>query len=668
MMKRPPLIIVVLFLLCIGVVSAGSVAYVVKDSSTAQQKYISLLEDIGHDVDIITDADLRNADFSGYDLIVVNDDYFTNPSSIPVNEYPSLVLNTYHLETFGWAIYAGELASSGILTAHINYPPMFITKDIPTIFNVYAKSRLSYSYIPRISKAQGLKVQAGLISDNNDALIATVEPGAKLLHNKYSNAKGVFFGFDYPQYWTQNYEKLFRNSVEWLIYDTVPPTISGIALSNVKDISAEIAFEADKDATATLYYSKDCFLGLQSLESTMASAHSFALSSLQPLTGYCYKVKVCNIDSYCNMSPNHYFSTIELIPPIFTHSITGITNNSIEFTVEADEEVNVTILYGIESMDSSAEEPSFSSVSEIELIGLLEKTTYLYEIIACDKYSNCASSDIFNFTTTDMTAPGKVMNVTAEVINGLVVISWASEEDELKFNVYTADDLEGFDFTHPEFTTQNNSYVDVVPASRKFYCIRSEDKYRNEEKNTDIIARFDRALPKGYTLVSLPVVPFDNRLDAILEKNKGYSLVSEVQRFNPLTKKYEKASYDLDTKEWDVSSFDTLEFGRGYFFYTLEDTFVPVIGTVVHSYSVEAKEGMNLLGTGSIGQDISEIFMQSPDDMKLLEVAVRHTSGKYSIATFYPEHSPEYWHNDMTLAPGKGYWVHAQKDFTFTIP
>ncbi len=200
--------IILLLVICVlftNVAFAADVAYIVKNN--ANSNFVEAINEMGYSVDIIDDSKVASTNFSQYGMILVGKDKFSNPSQIPVNNYNSLIVNPYHYNTWGWSYQIGKKVASPILeivnTAHI------ITEGLPPIMQVYTQYKVSNG----VWYLKGQKYSG--ITEVSHNLIY---PGEYVVAIKDRTPRSLFFGITESRYWTSNSEKLFKNSVEWVLH------------------------------------------------------------------------------------------------------------------------------------------------------------------------------------------------------------------------------------------------------------------------------------------------------------------------------------------------------------------------------------------------------------------------------------------------------------------
>lgn len=100
--------------------------------------------------------------------------------------------------------------------------------------------------------------------------------------------------------------------------DVTPPAISNIATSSVSTTTATIAWDTDETATSQIIYGTTISYGATTtLDATLVSTHSVALTGLAPGTTYNYKVISVDATGNGATSTNQTFTTdsIDSVPP-----------------------------------------------------------------------------------------------------------------------------------------------------------------------------------------------------------------------------------------------------------------------------------------------------------------------------------------------------------------
>ncbi len=306
-----------------------------------------------------------------------------------------------------------------------------------------------------------------------------------------------------------------------------------------------------------------------------------------------------------------------------------------------------------------------------------------YYVFVNDSASHEVTSDVKNFTVqkSDTTPPGMPLNLRAVWQDNKIVLKWdePTGEKPAYYNVYISDDpfaeVGGFDFSKPNATTSSLNFTDPTAGSvrRRFYVVRAVDSFGNEEKNTFRFGKFDLELKAGMNLVSLPLIPFNNSVFAVMHETPDYMPVWEVMR-RKLDGSYDIVTFYPENPPyywWSSSDFYTLENGVGYWFKSSQDVNFTITGAVATDVQTKSlAPGMQLVGFTSLRTvKLWNAIQQEPENYSVEEVMRRKSDGKYVIATFYPENPPYYWWSDDSLdslEPGVGYWFKLNKNFVWS--
>ncbi|MBW2976521.1 hypothetical protein KY347_03690 [Candidatus Woesearchaeota archaeon] len=662
-------VLICAFLLSASIAYADSVAYILSNVDHPEQKLIDILEDMGLTVDKIDDEDISSVNLQQYDFMLINDGTFSNYNSIPVNNFPALILNTNYIDDWHWTSRVSQKSSSQPLRAYVNDPTKFITMGFPSEIQIYTSSSPSVSYLHRYYKAPQLETLISTGSSTTErlnAIIAAAKPGTLLRDSVTSNVKSVFFGITEDAYWTSNTEQLFRNSVSWLITDFIPPQISNLAVTDITNSSALISWDTDKDANSTVLYGGSTSLTESKSSPATQLHHEILLDSLSEKTTYYYKAKSCNENNYCRESTISDFTTLDLTAPyLSSHAENYLTNSYVTIYAETNEDSYSTVYYGTSpsSLTVSTAQSALDTSASFEINDLNEKTAYYYKVEMCDDSGNCRDSEVFSFETLDLTAPNAPENL--EITGSDIVLAWDSAlDDTVAYNIYISDDPYNFDFSSPNATTAENSYVDSTAGSvkQRYYVIRAEDAAGNEESNTYVLGKYDVELKVGYNLIALPLVPLSSDIDDVMHQSVSYNPVSEVKKFDSSAQGFKTNGWVVAA--WNPLAFQEMKYGEGYFLKSKQNTDFTFVGTLPETVNREIKQGMNLFGIASLeNKNIGEVIAQTPADYKVIEIGKRNSDGTYSLATYYASG----WSNPFTLETGAGYWLKSNQDFNLEL-
>jgi hypothetical protein len=201
--------------------SMKDVAYVVLNQYSVSPVIVSALNELNLTYDALYGTNITSANFSNYKMMVVGDGYFSNPSQIPVNNVPAVVVNGDNMPSWGWCRYISKSSQSSPF--HVDVVALHKITNGFSFGDVQAytvKDPDLYS-ISSTYAFSGIKIAVSKKSNPDDAVIAYAEKGNILTRSGYPNtnvnAKTVFFGINEASYWTTDARQLFKNSVLWVL-------------------------------------------------------------------------------------------------------------------------------------------------------------------------------------------------------------------------------------------------------------------------------------------------------------------------------------------------------------------------------------------------------------------------------------------------------------------
>lgn len=220
-MKKILLVLLLTLLLLSPIfVSAKEAVYVVENRYTPRAEVMAILNDLGLSYDVVYSANLQNTNFSNYDMIIVNDDYFMNYAQIPINNLPALVMNGENICNWGWCKYISRSSQDSPISLDLTIHSTTSSFENKTI-QAYRSS------VPQIYSLQpsniftGIKTIAHMRGSATSVVVAYADKGDVLTKFGYPNtkvnAKTIFFGATQSEYWTNETKQLFKNSVSWIL-------------------------------------------------------------------------------------------------------------------------------------------------------------------------------------------------------------------------------------------------------------------------------------------------------------------------------------------------------------------------------------------------------------------------------------------------------------------
>lgn len=205
---------VILIVLSVNLVSAADIAYVVRNPSNPESNVIEVIEDLGYSYDLIDDNDILDINFSDYEMILVWDELLENAEYIPISERKSFVANTYYLDNWGIGKYAGSQISTGYIYVKMMKENR-ITRNIDSEVRVFTSTNVEIYYMPHKPKrASGIEnIVAVEVGRYDMPVIGIINKGGELYGGGNADERIAFFGITKTEYWTQESEQLFRNTL-----------------------------------------------------------------------------------------------------------------------------------------------------------------------------------------------------------------------------------------------------------------------------------------------------------------------------------------------------------------------------------------------------------------------------------------------------------------------
>jgi hypothetical protein len=219
-MKRGVLIFcLVLFLIFVmtSSVMAAKVAYIYRNDRSIDENVVSVLHDLGHEVDFIQEKRLDSID--SYDIIYVGDEKFRMKRDINVGSKPTIVTN-YHHGTL-WGITDRDGVSKMASNARLK-----VNKG-GEVVEVYTQARdwrglgLPYYYIADLNKVKNpskvVGVYTGSLSYDFGDVITYFGEGSTLFNGNTAHNNICFFGIVASDYWTKAAKDMFKDCVIFVV-------------------------------------------------------------------------------------------------------------------------------------------------------------------------------------------------------------------------------------------------------------------------------------------------------------------------------------------------------------------------------------------------------------------------------------------------------------------
>lgn len=155
---------------------------------------------------------------------------------------------------------------------------------------------------------------------------------------------------------------------------------------------------------------------------------------------------------------------------------------------------------------------------------------------------------------------------------------------------------------------------------------------------------FSKSLYEGWNLISLPLVPGDNSVDAVL--SEVLYDADAVYRYDATSKQFESA--------------DMMDPGTGYFVYVTADCTWTYDGTPYTSMDVSLKQGLNMVGWLNSTKDVGALSSISDCYYVAQWGATAETFGVYNPA------APASFNDFTTMERGTGYFISVKQDCTLS--
>lgn len=219
--------------------------------------------------------------------------------------------------------------------------------------------------------------------------------------------------------------------------DTTPPTISAVAAVTVTSGSATITWTTNETATTQVQYGITTAYGsTTSLNSTLLTTHSQALSGLAASTTYNFRVLSRDAAGNLATSGNFTFRTLAAAdtarPTISSIAATNVTSTSATVTWTTNEAATTQVQYGITTAYGSTTSlnSTLLTTHSQALTGLTSATTYHFRVLSRDAAGNLAVSSDRTFTTlaADTTRPTISSVATTNVTSTGATVTWTTNE------------------------------------------------------------------------------------------------------------------------------------------------------------------------------------------------------------------------------------------------
>ncbi|MBZ5538783.1 MAG: fibronectin type III domain-containing protein [Acidobacteriia bacterium] len=265
--------------------------------------------------------------------------------------------------------------------------------------------------------------------------------------------------------------------------DTTAPVISGTAASQITQSGATIGWTTNEASDTQVEYGPTASYGSSTtLNTSLVTSHSAALSGLTASTLYHYRVKSRDAGGNLATSVDFTFTTAPdttapVISAISTSTIT-LTGATINWTTNEASDTQVD--YGTSASYSSTTTLNTSLVTShsAALSGLTVSTLYHYRVKSRDAAGNLATSADSSFTTAaDVTPPLVPTGLSASATSSTQInLSWTASTDNVAVTGYRI-----FRNATQVATTAGTSFQDtgLTPSTSYSYTVSAYDAAGN---------------------------------------------------------------------------------------------------------------------------------------------------------------------------------------------
>jgi PQQ-like domain len=287
-----------------------------------------------------------------------------------------------------------------------------------------------------------------------------------------------------------HYQALSHDSLGQLVssgdftFTTAPltPTISNVQAAGVSPNQATISWTTDTASDSQVEYGVSTAYGsVSALLPALVTSHSVGLTVLSPNTTYHFRVHSRDGFGQVGTSLDFVFTTVIPPPPtISTVQATAISNSAATITwttsTPANSQVNYGTVAGTYPMSTTLNPALETSHSEA-LTGLNPNTTYHYQVVSVDAYSQSVASGDLTFTTSPL--PGVISNVQATVLSATsATVTWTTDTSSTSAVNYGATTAFGSSIQDSRLvTTHSLTLTGLGPNATYHYQAASVDAF-----------------------------------------------------------------------------------------------------------------------------------------------------------------------------------------------
>jgi len=163
---------------------------------------------------------------------------------------------------------------------------------------------------------------------------------------------------------------------------------------------------------------------------------------------------------------------------------------------------------------------------------------------------------------------------------------------------------------------------------------------------TPSLLAFNKSLPEGWNLISLPLVPEDNSTSSVLS-SVSHDAVH---------------SFNATSKTWESVTVGRMDPGVGYFVYVTSPSTWTYNGTPYTSMNVSLEPGLNMVGWLNCSKPINDTSLDDPSKVHYI---ARWNAISHKCETYNPS-APPVFNDFTTMERGEGYFISAKTATTLS--
>ena len=210
-----------------------------------------------------------------------------------------------------------------------------------------------------------------------------------------------------------------------------PPVISNVRAENVAQSTADIKWSTDIPATSQVDYGTTVSYGYSTtLDSSLVTSHTVALSGLAPGQLYHYRVRSKNSAGAESVSGDYTFTTaVDPTPPVISNvQVASVSYSDARITWTTDDYASSQVQYGLTPSygQSTTEDPTLVTSHSVLVTGLSPNTTYHFRVKSTNGASLTSYSGDYMFTTTSVPSEIIIDDLQAVLVDGLSPYTWST--------------------------------------------------------------------------------------------------------------------------------------------------------------------------------------------------------------------------------------------------